>query len=302
MSITAKYPSKIFLPAMDKPYPCIVDFLRMRFPRVPEKNWIDRINRGLVYYEDGRKITKESLYTPLTMVLYHKTADEELSIPFKEKIIYMDENIIAVDKPHFLPVMPAGKYINENLLTRLKDTTGNNDIVPVHRIDRETSGVVLFSSNKRTRGAYQLLFMQGKVKKTYHAITSPSPVAGPLFTTKLSAMGCLIQSRIVRGSPWFTMKQVKGEINARTILTKLSEKHDRILFKIQPLTGKKHQIRIHLSSAGCKIINDRLYPHLMPEQAPDFRYPLKLQSKIIKFPDPVTGKIFEFVSSDRIML
>ena len=276
---------------MEKPYPLIVDFLETRFPMISRQQWIDRINEGLVFYENGEKITTESLCVPLTMLLYRRTVDEEILIPFKEKIIYMDDNIIAVNKPHFLPVMPAGKYINENLLTRLKDKTGNHDIVPVNRIDRETSGIVLFSSNRRTRGLYQSLFMQGKVEKIYYAITqSNTDFKRAAFDNHL------IESRIVPGDPWFTMKQENGTINARTIINKITEKNDRILFEIKPLTGKKHQIRIHLSSIGCKIINDRLYPRLMPEQAPDFQHPLLLQSKVLKFSDPVTGRGLEFVS------
>lgn len=282
---------------MEKPYPLIVDFLTTRFPRISRQQWIDRINGGLVFFENGKKITTESLCSPLTILLYYRTADKEISIPFKEKIIYMDDNILAVNKPHFLPVMPAGKYINENLLTRLKDKTGNNDIVPVNRIDRETSGIVLFSLNKRTRGLYQSLFMKAKVKKTYYAITESN------IDYKGEALNNhLIESRIVAGDPWFTMKQEKGIINARTIINKITEKNDRILFKIRPLTGKKHQIRIHLSSIGCKIINDRLYPRLLPEQSPDFKHPLLLQSKILKFFDPVTGKNHEFVSPDQLRI
>ncbi len=297
MLIIAKYPSKCFLPAMEKPYPLIVDFLKMRFPWISKQQWVDRINCGLVFFKNGEKITTKSLCVPLTMLLYFRTADGEIPIPFKEKIIYMDDNILAVNKPHFLPVMPAGKYINENLLTRLKDKTGNRDIVPVNRIDRETSGIVLFSSNKKTRGLYQSLFMQGKVEKTYYAITESNTDSKSKVFNKY-----LIESRIVTGDPWFTMKQETGTINARTIVNKIKEKNNKILFEIKPLTGKKHQIRIHLSSIGCKILNDRLYPRLMSEQAPDFQHPLLLQSKILKFSDPVTGRDLEFVSPDQLIL
>jgi len=227
--IIAKYPSKCFLPAMEKPYPLIVDFLKTRFTRISKQKWIDRIKEGLVFFENGEKITTESLCVPLTMLLYCRTVDEEILIPFKEKIIYMDDNIIAVNKPHSLPVMPAGKYINENLLTRLKDKTGNHDIVPVNRIDRETSGIVLFSSNKRTRGLYQSLFMQGKVEKIYYAITqSNTDFKRAVFNNHL------IESRIVTGDPWFIMKQEKGTINARTLSIKLQKKMIESFLKLNP--------------------------------------------------------------------
>ena len=290
--IIAKFPSKVFLPQAEKPYPSIVDFLKKRFPLIPEQKWIERIDRGLVLFKNGEKIKQDSLYTPLSTLLYYKTADRESIVPFYEKIIYSNENLIVVSKPHFLPVMSAGKYINENLLTRLKDKTGNHDIVPVHRIDRETCGIVLFSASKKTRGIYQSLFMQKKVEKTYYAIAESNSC--------LPCEDLLIQSRIVRGEPWFRMKQVKGEINARTIVRPVKEKNGKTLFRVTPLTGKKHQIRIHLSSIGCKIINDRLYPDLLPEKAPDFQHPLKLQSKRLKFSDPVTGERFEFISHDHI--
>ena len=292
--IVAKFPSKIFLPETERPYPSIINFLIKRFPLIPEQTWIERINRGLIFFKNGKKIQKDSLYTPLSTILYYKTADKEPFVPFDEKIIYRDEHIIAVNKPSFLPVMPAGKYINENLLTRLKKKTGNQDIVPVNRIDRETSGIVLFSVNKKTRGIYQSLFMYQKVKKTYYAITESD------FC--LPCKDFLIQSRIVKGKPWFTMKSIKGEINARTIVRPVKKKDKRTLFCVTPLTGKKHQIRIHLSSIGCKIINDRIYPDLLPENTIDFQHPLQLQSKSLEFVDPLTDKIFEFISRDHLDL
>ncbi len=294
--IVAKYPSKLFLPPTKKTYPTILNFLTTRFPKVAEKEWIKRISKGLIVKENGKPITVETKYTPYTTLLYYKTADTEIQIPFKEKIIYMDNNIIVVDKPHFLPVMPAGKYINENLLTRLKKRTNNSDIVPINRIDRETSGLVIFSVNKNTRGIYQSLFMHKKVEKTYYAITRSG---GIHF---LPQDQFLIQSRIVKGRPWFTMKQTSGRINAQSFLTPIQRKKDKILFKIKPLTGKKHQIRIHLSSIGCKIINDRTYPDLLPEKTPDFQNPLKLQSQALKFNDPVTGKLLQFQLFNHLSL
>ncbi len=292
--IIAKYPSKLFLPAMKKPYPSILDFLQMRFPNVPVKQWSTRMEKGLIFSEKGEKITIKSKYSPQTMLFYYKTANEEITIPFKEKIIHMDKNIIIVDKPHFLPVMPAGKYINENLLTRLKDKTGNKDIVPINRIDRETSGIVLFSANKKTRGMYQTLFMQKKVEKTYHAIT--------LYNEKqnLRSEKFKKKSRIVKGDPWFRMKEISGKVNAISDFTLIKKKKGKAFFKIKPLTGKKHQIRLHLSGIGCAIINDRLYPELLPEKSPDFRNPLQLQSKLLKFTDPITKKTLEFKSSYQL--
>ncbi len=287
MSIS-KYPSTVTLPPTNKPYPSIIDFLVKRFPNIEKEIWINRILEGKIIDENGEKISFATNYIPGHRLRYYREILNEPKIPFKEKIIFENDEYIIVDKPHFLPVIPAGPYVNECLLNRLKAITGNDNLTPVNRIDRETAGLVMFSCKPKTRGLYNNLFSDKKVQKIYEAITESN---SPTIISNLT-----LKNRIVQGEPWFRMKIEEGEVNAITRIDLVKSKNKFALFQLIPVTGKKHQLRIHLSSLGYKIVNDRYYPILLEKQETDFNKPLQLLAKKIEFIDPVTGDLKMFSS------
>jgi tRNA pseudouridine32 synthase/23S rRNA pseudouridine746 synthase len=214
-------------------------------------------------------------------------------IPFIETILYQDDEILVACKPHFLPVTPGGRYVDECLLNRLRSSTGIHDLAPLHRIDRETAGIVMFSVNRKTRGIYGELFRRGGIGKTYEALAAcPHPPEKDAWH---------VEDRIVSGEPWFRMKTVPGLVNARSMIRLAAVNDNRARFLLHPLTGKTHQLRIHLSSLGFGILNDRLYPDLQPESADDFGRPLQLVARMVRFRDPLTGKDREFVSERELM-
>jgi len=148
----------------------MLEFLTERFPFIGEDILRERMLIGEIVTETGRKVTPEDSFQAEIFLFYYREVSDEIKIPFKEEVLFKDENIIVVDKPHFLPVSPTGRYVKETLLSRLKHQYQNEDISPIHRLDRETAGVILFSCNPDIRGAYQHLFQQRKVKKAYEAI------------------------------------------------------------------------------------------------------------------------------------
>lgn len=285
------YASVVVLPKADSNN-TILDFLDRKFSRIGREVWKKRIQRGKVLDEKGHPITLDTPYVPETKIHYFREVEKEPVIPFKEQILFENNHLIVACKPHFLPVIPSGPYVNECLLNRLKRKTGNPDLTPINRIDRETAGLVLFSVGKKSRGLYQALFMEEKVKKTYEAVTE--------LPEKIETGKWHIENRIVKGTPWFRMKIEKGEINARTTAEIIARKKNRALFRLHPHTGKKHQLRLHLSNLGCRIINDRYYPDLLPQQDPDFKNPLQLLAKKIAFTDPISGREVEFFSPRRL--
>lgn len=266
----------------------LLDFLAAKFPRIGRQEWTRRIDRNLVLREDRTPLNLASSLEAGTKVLYYREVDAEPILPFEEKILFKNDHLIVACKPHFLPVVPSGPYVNETLLNRLKTKFSNPDIVPIHRIDRETAGVVLFSVDPTTRGAYQRLFMEKKVTKVYEAVTH-----WPGSSTPLPSM---IINRIERGEPWFRNTIVPGKPNAETRIKLLGVQDNRAFFRLFPLTGKKHQLRIHLASLGCPLENDRYYPDLMPKQADDWEHPLMLLSKEVRFMDPIASKERVFTS------
>lgn len=293
--VIARYPSIVTLPETVTPYPSIISFLLERFPQVSAETWQQRLEQGKVVNDQGNPITAHTTYIPHQKIHYFREQVQEPVIPFAESILFQNDEILVACKPHFLPVIPSGPYINECLLGRLQEKTGNPDLAPIHRIDRETAGIVLFSVKKQNRGLYHDLFMHGAVEKTYQALCHyPQRQAE-------KQQHWLIEDRMERGSPWFRMKTAKGAINSRTHVTLLAVQGESAHFQLQPITGKKHQLRLHLSDLGFGILNDRYYPELLPETDDDFDNPLQLIAQGLQFQDPVTGKRMKFQSERKLL-
>ena len=281
------------MPAAEKPYPSIVEFLCRTFPAISRNQWIERILEGKVLDDQGKPITMETMYSPSRRIFYFREVENEPVIPFAEQILFQDDEMLVADKPHFLPVIPGGRYVEECLLNRLRRRTGIADLAPLHRLDRETAGIVIFSVNPDTRGRYHELFMHGKMEKIYHALAE---VNQPPRENRWT-----VENRIVRGEPRFWMKTVPGVANACSHIRLLEVKGNRGLFSLQPVTGKTHQLRLHMSGLGFRIINDRVYPDLQPERNDDFGQPLQLLAKRIRFHDPISGQHREFQSERELL-
>lgn len=247
--------------------------------------------KGQVVDETGRRVGPETAYRVGACISYYRELQNEKGIPFVEHVLYQDEHILVADKPHFLPVIPSGRFLHETLLVRLRKQGKPGALVPIHRLDRETAGVVLFSLNPKTRGHYTSLFRNRKVRKVYEAL-APTLENSSFPTTR--------RSRIVRGEPFFRMKEVAGEANSETQINPLSNLGRITLYQLVPVTGRKHQLRLHLAALGIPVINDKLYPAMTSSDDDDFSSPLKLLAKSISFEDPLTGRQHYFESGTRL--
>ncbi|HLE61663.1 MAG TPA: pseudouridine synthase, partial [Pyrinomonadaceae bacterium] len=233
----------------------------------------------------------ETAFRVGTCIFYYRELENEKAIPFVEQVLYQDEHILVADKPHFLPVIPSGRFLHETLLVRLRKQRPTEVLVPIHRLDRETAGVVLFSLNPKTRGHYTSLFRNRSVRKVYEALAP---------TLEDSSFPSTRRSRIVRGEPFFRMKEIPGEANSETHISFLSNLGPITLYQLVPLTGRKHQLRVHLAALGIPVINDKLYPATTHSDDDDFSRPLKLLAKSISFQDPLTGRQHYFESGTRL--
>jgi tRNA pseudouridine32 synthase/23S rRNA pseudouridine746 synthase len=247
--------------------------------------------KGQVLDETGRRVDAETAFQVGACIFYYRELENEETIPFKEQVLYQDEHILVADKPHFLPVIPSGKFLHETLLVRLRKQHAMEDLAPIHRLDRETAGVVLFSLNRKTRGHYTSLFRNRKVRKVYEAL-APTLEESNLPTTR--------RSRVVQAEPFFRMKEVPGEANSETHISVISNLGNVSLYQLLPLTGRKHQLRLHLAALGIPVINDKLYPELTPSDDADFSKPLKLLAKSISFLDPLTCREHYFESGIKL--
>jgi tRNA pseudouridine32 synthase/23S rRNA pseudouridine746 synthase len=282
-------PSCQWLPA--GPWKTVMDFFKEQYPHVNVETWTARMAKGQVVDEAGRRVDPKTAYQGGACIFYYRELENETTIPFAERVLYEDEHILIADKPHFLPVIPAGRFLHETLLVRLRKQGKPEALVPIHRLDRETAGVVLFSLNPKTRGHYTSLFRNRKVRKVYEALAA---------TLEDSDLPGTRRSRIVRGEPFFRMKEVAGEPNAETYINPISNLGPITQYQLVPVTGRKHQLRLHLAALGIPVINDKLYPAMTHSADDDFTSPLKLLAKSISFQDPLTGQEHYFESDTTL--
>lgn len=258
----------------------VLAFLIERFPDIPAVTWRARFERGLVLDQDGTPIDEHRAFRVGANIRYYRELADETPIPFAAHIVFRDEHLLIADKPHFLPVTPAGRYVHESLLVRLKQATGLAELVPLHRIDRGTAGLVAFSLNPETRSRYQALFPRREVVKEYVALAPHLP----LREFPLTHRSCVVQ-----GEPFFRMQEVAGIANSETRI-EIAERRDALtLYRLWPLTGRKHQLRVHLAALGAAIVNDPLYPGLQAPAEDDYSRPLQLLARALEFDDPLSG-------------
>ncbi|HBI69569.1 MAG TPA: pseudouridine synthase [Massilia sp.] len=263
-------------------------FLAERFPDVSLESWAARLQRGEVVDAQGKPLQADSHVRQGMRIWYYRELDEpETPIPFRERILFQDEHLLIVDKPHFLPMIPTGRFLHETLLVRLKAQLELPHLVPIHRLDRETAGVVIFSHNPDTRGRYQSMFQKRVVKKVYEALAGPIEGRAFPFTYR---------SRMQDAEQFFVSEEVPGEPNSETVVEMIERRGDVVRYRLHPHTGRKHQLRLHLSSLGAPILNDAFYPVALPCKGDDFSAPLQLLARAISFEDPLTGEMRTFES------
>ncbi|WP_369969017.1 pseudouridine synthase [Stenotrophomonas rhizophila] len=280
-------PSRLQLPPGT--WATLLDGLCARFPRIDRAQWESRFARGRVLDAQGRALAPDRAWQVGLEIQYFREVAEEPVIPFLETVLHEDAHLLVADKPHFLPVTPAGAHVRETLLARLVARTGNPDLVPLHRLDRLTAGLVLFSTRPDSRDAYQRLFRERRIHKTYEALAPALP--GRTFPLER-------QSRLVAGEPFFRMAEVPGERNARTRIEVIDANGPIWRYRLHPESGRKHQLRVHMAALGAPIQGDDLYPVLRTAGEGDAAAPLQLLAQALAFIDPLTGEPRHF-SSDR---
>jgi len=281
--------SRLQLPA--GPWATVLEALAAHFASVSHHEWQQRFARALVLDAQGQPLAAEARYREGALIHYYREVQAEAPIPFTETVLHVDAHLVVADKPHFLPVTPAGAHVEETLLARLIRRLDNPALVPLHRIDRETAGLVLFSADPASRAAYQALFRERRIEKRYEAIAPALPQLDFPHTR---------QSRIVEGEPFFRMQEVAGAANSETLIKVLERGASHWRYALEPLTGKKHQLRLHMAALGAGIAHDALYPALQAQAEGRYDRPLQLLAQQLRFTDPCTGEARCFSSQRQL--
>lgn len=285
--------TRLRLPA-DAPFGTVAEYLLHRFGHLAPEEITGRLRRGEIVAGDGTPLTLQTRLGDYPFCWYYRSVPYEEPLPVHYRILHRDQDLVVIDKPHFLPTTPGGRFIQETALVRLRNELQLPDLVPIHRLDRATAGVLLFSANPQTRGAYQQLFERQQVAKRYRAVAALP--AGGTWTGPVEVCSHITKEKGVLRS---VVKDRCGShipANAVSRIELLETDRELGLFELTPYTGKTHQLRIHMATIGLGILNDPFYPELLPKAPDDYGAPLQLLAHWIGFTDPVTGQEREFAS------
>ncbi|MBP2337936.1 tRNA pseudouridine32 synthase/23S rRNA pseudouridine746 synthase [Saccharothrix coeruleofusca] len=284
-------PARLRMPD-DGPWTTLRDHLLDRLPKVAPERIDALLAEGRVHDLDG-PLPADAPFVPGKSVWFHRDLPEETPVPFEIGVVHRDEAILVVDKPHFLATIPRGKHVVETALVRLRRDLGLPHLIPAHRLDRATAGLVLFVVDPALRGKYQLLFKDRAVVKEYEAIARHDPDL---------ALPTTVRSRIEKVKGVITAQEVPGPPNAETRVELVEHRDGWARYRLLPTTGRTHQLRLHLSGLGIPIRNDDFYPVLTEKPLDDFTDPLQLLAKALEFTDPVTGERRRFDSRLELRL
>jgi tRNA pseudouridine32 synthase/23S rRNA pseudouridine746 synthase len=243
-----------------------------------------KVLAGEVVDADGGVVDETTVLPAGARVYSYRSLPDEVPVPFDIPVLYRDDGIVVVDKPHFLATMPRGRHVAQSAVVRLRGELGLPELSPAHRLDRLTAGVLLFTTRCEVRGAYQTLFARGQVRKTYLARAAVDPAID---------LPCLVRSRIIKRRSCLQAIEEHGEPNAETLVELASSAG---LYRLTPRTGRTHQLRVHMASLGLPIHGDPLYPNVVDIAPDDFTTPLRLLAHTLEFDDPLTGEPRRFVS------
>ena len=287
--------SRVALPP--GPWPTVLDFLCERFPHVDRLQWQERMAQQKVLQHDGFAVNADTPYQPYQTIFYYRQVGSEAALPVDAHVLFEDAHVVVADKPHFMTVTPSGPYVQRSLLVQLKRTTGCDTLTPMHRLDRETAGLVVFCKQPAERARYHALFMQQQVRKHYEAV---APYLESLTTPLVH------RSRLEEDTRFFLSREVTGEPNSETRISLLRRMQHMALYQLEPVTGRRHQLRLHMLSLGIPIAGDQFYPTVkkgpQAQAQEDVGSPLQLLARRLCFTDPVTGQLRDWRSQRQLQL
>ncbi|MGB3696370.1 MAG: pseudouridine synthase [Gordonia sp. (in: high G+C Gram-positive bacteria)] len=277
------------------PWTTIADYLITRFDHIGADELYRRIDAGTIVGADGTRLDRNTPLGNHLFIWYYRELAHEEPLPVQEEILHVDDDLVVIDKPHFLPTTPGGRFLRESALVRLRIRLDNPDLTPIHRLDRATAGLVMFSARPATRGAFQSLFEKRRVTKVYEAVSAapaewnpqePALAGRPLplvYRTHIQAHRGRLRVDVDDS------REPNSETSIELRAAGLSPAGRRVLHTtLTPHTGRMHQLRVHLAALGAGILGDTWYPDLLPERPDDHTLPLQLLARELQFTDPLS--------------
>jgi tRNA pseudouridine32 synthase/23S rRNA pseudouridine746 synthase len=267
------------------------DHLVARFAGAIAAPQVDAMLRAGRFMGTDGPVEPDMPYRPGLFVWFHRDFVPEGRVPFEIGVVHRNERILVVDKPHFLATTPRGRHITDTAQARLRRDLELPELQPAHRLDRLTAGLVLFVLRAEDRGAYQTLFRDRLVRKEYEAVAPHDPAV---------TLPVTVRSRIEKERGVLAAREVPGEPNSESRVELLGHRGGYGRYRLLPVTGRTHQLRVHLNSLGLPVLNDPVYPLIRQAGPDDYARPLQLLAKVLEFTDPVTGEPYRFESRLRL--
>ena len=227
----------------------VLAYLGKRYEHSSSAEWSERIAAGYVLI-DSKPAHTETLLRTGSELVWHRPPWIEPDAPLSFSVLYEDEHLLAVDKPAGLPTLPGANFLKNTLLRLVRSYAA--DAVPVHRLGRWTSGLVLCAKDQNARAALMRQWSAKEVGKRYRALASGHPdwdertITTPIGPVSHALLGSL-HAASPEGKP------------SRSDVTVLERRADSFLCDVRIATGRPHQIRIHLAFAGHPLFGDPLY-------------------------------------------
>ena len=215
--------ARLTLPA-EGPWTTLRDHLVDRLPRVPPERIDAMLREKRIVGRDG-PLAPDAPFVPRARIWFHRDLPAEVPVPFEITVVHRDDALLVVDKPHFLATIPRGRHVVETALVRLRRDLDLPELSPAHRLDRTTAGLLMFVVRRELRGAYQTLFRDRLVRKTYEAV---APYAAGL------PLPCTVRSRIVKERGVIAAREVPGPPNAETSIELLARRGGLGRYRLHP--------------------------------------------------------------------
>ena len=267
------------------------EHLYERLTRVDNSRIDEMFAAGGYVDSDGIPLDAGSPYLVGQLIWFHRDLPDEVPVPFAIDVLYRDQRIVVVDKPHFLATIPRGQHIVHTALVRLRNELDLPELAPAHRLDRSTAGVLMFTTERQWRGRYQNLFRDRRAAKAYLA------VAPALDPARLPAR---VRSHITKTRGVLRAQELELPPNSESDIELISTAGELGLYRLVPHTGRTHQLRLHMARIGAPIVNDPFYPELRDVDRGDFSAPLQLLAAELAFEDPIDREPRRFVSRRRL--
>ncbi|AMA09772.1 RluA family pseudouridine synthase [Picosynechococcus sp. PCC 73109] len=274
----------------------VLDFYAEFYRHSTRQEWAERFENQQIFV-DGKPATATQRLAKNQRLEYHRPPWEEPDVPLNFQILHQDPHFWIIDKPAGLPVLPAGNFLENTLLAQLKRQFPDETPVPIHRLGRGTSGLMILGRSPLGRQSLTRQLREHQITKIYRAVIPAGDYPDQITIT--TPIGKICHPSL--GKIFAATADGLSAHSEMRVLERLA-KVSRV--EVQIFTGRPHQIRIHMAAMGFPLVGDRLYlPGGLPAIYEDANHsPLpgdcgySLNAYYLKFQHPHQDKPIDFFS------